>query len=81
MTVPGAAFLVRLRRICGGLSSIHEVGGRGREALRAAVLWQLHDVLLSKSLWAHHGLEAYIRSLDRVRLKGFSDGPATEHQE
>mmetsp|Transcript_15172 Transcript_15172/g.27444 ORF Transcript_15172/g.27444 Transcript_15172/m.27444 type:complete len:606 (+) Transcript_15172:104-1921(+) len=78
LTVPGNVFLVRPRRIGGGSSSIHEVGGGGREALRAALLWQLNDVLLSKSLWAHHRLDAYIRSLDRVRLKGFSDSPSND---
>lgn len=50
LIVPGKAFLVRPRRIGGGSSSIHEVGGRGREALRAALLWQLNDVLLSQKL-------------------------------
>ena len=54
---------------------MHEVGGLkgGREALRAAVLWQLNDVLLSNSLWKHHQLEDYIKGLDKVHLRG------TEH--
>ena len=78
LVVPGKVFLVRPRRIGGGSSSIHEVGGHGREAFRAALLWQLNDVLLSKSLWAHHRLDSYIRSLDRVRLKGFVDDPSDE---
>ena len=53
---------------------MHEVGGLkgGREALRAAVLWQLNDILLSKSLWKRHSLESYIHGLDRVQLKGLS---------
>mmetsp|Transcript_42414 Transcript_42414/g.72414 ORF Transcript_42414/g.72414 Transcript_42414/m.72414 type:complete len:600 (+) Transcript_42414:260-2059(+) len=77
LVVPGKVFLVRPRRIGGGSSSIHEVGSHGgREALRAALLWQLNDILLSKSLWSHHRLDAYIRSLDKVRLKGFSDAPS-----
>ncbi|KAL7547879.1 hypothetical protein ACHAWF_011144 [Thalassiosira exigua] len=80
LTVPGNVYIVRPRRIGGGSSSIHEVGGRGsRESLRASILWQLNDVLLSKSLWSHHKLDAYIRSLDRVRLKGFVD--ANENDE
>lgn len=71
LAVPGRAYLVRPRRL-GGASSMHEVGGTrgGREALRAAVLWQLNDVLLSRSLWAHHSLDAYIHGLDRVQLRG-----------
>jgi hypothetical protein len=50
---------------------MHEVGGLkgGREALRAAVLWQLNDVLLSNSLWKHHQLEDYIQGLDKVHLR------------
>lgn len=73
LAVPGNVYLVRPRRIGGGSSSIHEVGGNGKESLRANVLWQLNDVLLSKSLWSHHKLSTYIRSLDKVRLKGFAD--------
>jgi hypothetical protein len=72
LVVPGQAFLVRPRRL-GGVCSMHEVGSLkgGREALRAAVLWQLHDVLLSRSLWKHHQLDSYIHGLDRVQLRGF----------
>lgn len=75
LNVPGRVYLIRPRRLGGGSSSIHEVGGSiaGRENFRAAVLWQLNDVLLSKSLWKHHSQSSYIRSLDRVQLKGFSD--------
>lgn len=55
---------------------MHEVGGLkgGREALRASVLWQLHDVLLSKSLWKHHLLASYIDGLERVQLRGLEEG-------
>jgi hypothetical protein len=45
----------------------------GREALHEALLWQMHDVLLSKSMWKHHDLESYIRGLDRVQLCGYAD--------
>ena len=71
LVVPGQAFLIRPRRL-GGVCSMHEVGGLkgGREALRAAVLWQLNDVLLSNSLWKHHQLEDYIKGLDKVHLRG-----------
>lgn len=82
LSVPGKVYLIRPRRMGGGSSSIHEVGGAtgGREALRAAVLWQLNDVLLSKSLWSHHGLDAYIRSLDRVQLRGFTDSGSSDER-
>lgn len=75
LSIPGRAYLVRPRRL-GGFCSIHEVGNLnkgGREALRANLLWQLQDILLSKSMWKHHRLESYIRGLDRVQLRGFSD--------
>lgn len=76
LVVPGKVFLIRPRRIGGGSSSIHEVGDTsagGRETFRAAVLWQLNDILLSGSMLAHHDLGAYIRSLDRVKLSGLAD--------
>jgi hypothetical protein len=74
LVVPGQAFLIRPRRL-GGICSMHEVGGLkgGREALRANVLWQLNDVLLSKSLWKHHQLESYIQGLDKVQLRVVED--------
>lgn len=74
LSVPGRAFLVRPRRL-GGACSIHEINQAkgGREALRAAVLWQLNDVLLSQSMWRHHQLESYIHGLDRVQLRGLDD--------
>jgi hypothetical protein len=83
LIVPGRAYLIRPRRLGGGVgdaagsSSIHEVSLSGqssrREALRAAVLWQLDDIMLSNSLWKHHQLESYIHGLDRVQLRGVDD--------
>jgi hypothetical protein len=75
LSIPGRAYLVRPRRL-GNICSIHEVGNLkkgGREALREALLWQMHDVLLSRSMWKHHKLESYIKGLDRVQLRGFTD--------
>ena len=75
LSVPGQAYLVRPRRL-GGVCSIHEFGNQlkgGREAIRASVLWQLNEILLSKSMWKHHQLEAYIQSLDLVRIRGLED--------
>lgn len=80
LSVPGRAFLVRPRRL-GGFCSIHEVGNLkkgGREALRANLLWQLQDVLLSKSMWKHHSLDAYIHGLDRVQLRGIGEEGSEE---
>lgn len=75
LAIPGKTYLIRPRRL-GGLSSLHEVGGvvgasSGREAIRAAVLWQLNDILLSPSMWTHHSLDGYIHGLDRVQLREF----------
>jgi hypothetical protein len=74
LSVPGRAYLVRPRRL-GDACSIHEIhpSKGGREALRAAVLWQLNDVLLSGSMWRHHQLGSYIHGLDRVQLRGLDD--------
>lgn len=75
LAIPGRAYLLRPRRL-GGACSIHEVGNLkkgGREALRANLLWQLHDILLSKSMWKHHLLESYIQGLDRVHLRSSTE--------
>lgn len=75
LSLPGRAYLLRPRRL-GGSCSIHEVGDKlkgGREALRAHLLWQLDDILLSKSLWKHHQLDSYIHGLDRAHLRGVTD--------
>jgi hypothetical protein len=75
LSIPGRAYLIRPRRL-GDMCSMHEVGGQlkgGREALRAAVLWQLNDILLSRSLWKHHQLDSYLHGLDRVHLRGLDD--------
>ncbi|CAB9498075.1 expressed unknown protein [Seminavis robusta] len=80
LATPGRAYLLRPRRL-GGACSIHEVGNRlkgGREALRAHILWQLDDILLSKSLWKHHQLTSYIHGLDSAHLRGFSDDAEDE---
>eukprot|EP00979_Chaetoceros_neogracilis_P018136 scaffold10552_cov276-Chaetoceros_neogracile.AAC.40 len=72
LSIPGKVYLVRPRRMSGGVSSMHEIG-RGRDALRATVLWQLNDVLLSRSLWKHHSLDSYTTSLDKVQLRTIDD--------
>ncbi len=73
LSIPGKAYLVRPRRMRGGVSSIHEIGSGSREALRGAILWQLDDILLSRSMWKHHTFDAYISGLDRVQLRQISD--------
>ena len=80
LSIPGKVYLVRPRSIGGGVSSIHEIG-RGRDALRATVLWQLNDILLSRSLWKHHYLESYILTLDKVQLRQISEEEDEEEGE
>ena len=82
LAIPGRAFLIRPRRF-GNACSMHEIGLQlkgGREALRAAILWQLYDVLLTKSLWKHHELNSYIHGLDRVQLRGASEDDDDESE-
>eukprot|EP00977_Amphora_coffeiformis_P029848 scaffold43062_cov206-Amphora_coffeaeformis.AAC.4 len=72
-TTGSQAYLLRPRRY-GNHVSIHEMGrSSGREAIRAAVLWQLSDILLSPSYAKHHTLDSYIHGLDRVHVRGLDD--------
>jgi len=83
LSLVGNVYLVRPRRMSGGVSSMHEIGfaKNGREALRASVLWSLKDVLLSKSLWTHHLFESYIHGLDKVQLRKFRINNDEEYEE
>ena len=75
------AYLLRPRRY-GNHVSIHEMGrASGREAIRAAVLWQLSDILLSPSYSKHHSLASYIDGLDRVHVRGLDDGRPSGEEE
>jgi len=72
-TTGSQAYLLRPRRY-GNHVSIHEMGrSSGREAIRAAVLWQLSDIMLSPSYAKHHTLDSYIHGLDRVHVRGLED--------
>jgi hypothetical protein len=72
-TVGSQSYLLRPRRYENHVS-IHEMGvSSGREAIRAAVLWQLSDILLSPSYAKHHTLASYIDGLDRVYIRGLDD--------
>ncbi|KAG7370067.1 lipase class 3 [Nitzschia inconspicua] len=83
LSIPGRAYLLRPRRLA-NVCSIHEVGNLkkgGREALREALLWQLQDVLLSKSMWKHHDLESYIQGLEKVQLRSVLEQDSLEQLE
>ena len=61
LRLPGDVFFLKPR--ADGAVGVYRGGaGRAREEL----LWQLNDVLLSKSMLAHATLDAYISALDRI---------------
>lgn len=74
------SYIIRPRRLH-NVCSIHEIGSitsiSKREALRASILWQLNDILVSPSLWKHHQLNTYIHGLDRVQLRGLDHSTTT----
>ena len=61
LRLPGDVFYLKPR--ADGSVGVYRGGAsRGREEL----LWQLNEILLSKSMLAHATLDAYISALDRV---------------
>lgn len=59
--IPGNVFYLKPRS--DGSISLNKLGANKR---REQLLWQLNDILLSKSMLAHHTLDAYIHSLERT---------------
>jgi hypothetical protein len=62
VTVPGRVWFLKPRRLHGGATMVRVRQG----ALRDDMLWQMHDIMLTKSMLSHHMLERYIGTLDRV---------------
>jgi hypothetical protein len=62
VTVPGRVWFLKPRRLHGGATMVRVRQG----ALRDDMLWQMHDIMLTKSMLSHHRLERYIGTLDRV---------------
>ena len=58
---PGVVYLLKPRASGDVAMVTTKKGGLGE-----AVLWQMHDILVSKSMLAHHTLGAYIHALDKV---------------
>ena len=58
---PGVVYLLKPRS-----SGSIGVTTTKKGGLSEALLWQMHDVLLSKSMLAHHDLGAYIHALDQI---------------
>jgi len=61
LACPGVVYLLKPR--AGGEVAVVTTK---RGGLGEALLWQMHDLLLSQSMLAHHLLEAYIEALDQV---------------
>ena len=62
MVLPGRVVFVKPRRARGGASlSVIKAASVKRD-----IFWQLDDVLVSKSMWRHHRIESYVRTLERV---------------
>ncbi|CAM9144043.1 unnamed protein product [Choristocarpus tenellus] len=60
--VPGRVWFLKPRRLHNGATMARVMRGN----LREDMLWQLHDIMLTKSMFAHHSLDKYIQILDRV---------------
>merc|ERR1712046_45643 len=56
---PGLVYMLKPR----ANGHVHMVTTK-RGGLGEAFLWQLHDILISKSMLAHHALPAYVHCLD-----------------
>ncbi|CAN0375482.1 unnamed protein product [Discosporangium mesarthrocarpum] len=62
LTVPGRVWFIKPRRLRNGATMARVMRGN----LREDMLWQLHDIMLTKSMLSHHRLDKYIKTLDRV---------------
>ena len=62
LTVPGRVWFTKPRRLKNGATLARVMQGN----LKEDMLWQLHDIMLTKSMLSHHRLDKYIKILDRV---------------
>lgn len=62
LTVPGRVWFAKPRRLKNGATLSRVMQGN----LKEDMLWQLHDIMLTKSMLSHHRLDKYIKILDRV---------------
>ncbi|CAM9317741.1 unnamed protein product [Ectocarpus fasciculatus] len=62
LTVPGRVWFAKPRRLKNGATLKRVMQGN----LKEDMLWQLHDIMLTKSMLSHHRLDKYIKILDRV---------------
>ncbi|CAM9335995.1 unnamed protein product [Ectocarpus sp. 12 AP-2014] len=62
LAVPGRVWFAKPRRLKNGATLKRVMRGNVKEDM----LWQLHDIMLTKSMLSHHRLDKYIKILDRV---------------
>jgi hypothetical protein len=62
LSLPGDVWFLKPRRKKGGATMAQAMTG----SLREDMLWQMHDIMLTKSMLSHHQLHKYIETLDRV---------------
>lgn len=62
LAVPGKVWFAKPRRLKNGATLARVMSGSMKEDM----LWQLHDIMLTKSMLSHHRLDKYVKILDRV---------------
>lgn len=62
LVVPGRVWFAKPRRLKNGATLSRVMQGN----LKEDMLWQLHDIMLTKSMLSHHRLDKYVKTLDRV---------------
>ena len=61
LSLPGRVFFVKARKLKEGATIQRILRGNWQED----ILWQIHDILLTKKMFTHHNLDYYIKTLDR----------------
>ncbi len=62
LTVPGEVWFLKPRRKMGVATMARAFSG----SLSELILWQMRDIVLTKSMLSHHSLQRYIETLDKV---------------
>lgn len=61
LQLPGHVFYIKSRKLKQGATLQRVLRGNWQEE----VLWNIHDIVVSKKMLDHHTLAAYIRTLNR----------------
>ncbi len=62
LMIPGEAWFLKPRQKMGGATMARAFNG----SLSELVLWQMRDIVLTKSMLSHHSLHKYVETLDKV---------------